>query len=86
MLEYDAYKYGYWTGNHMVFHFEDCIDCLRVLYGDRYNFVFHFDHRSGHAKNQVNGKDATKMKIFHGGRLQHPTLIKEKKGYLWSFH
>ena len=56
-----------------------------MLHDDQFNCVFLFDHISGHANKQVNGKDATKMKKIHGGRLQHPTLIKEKKEYLWSF-
>ena len=76
MLDYGSNKDGYWTGNHMIFQFEDCIYCLRVLCGDRYKFVFLFDHISGHGKKQVNGKYATKMIKFHGRRLQHPTLIK----------
>ena len=76
MLEYGANKYGYWTGNHMILQFENCIDCLQVLYGERYDLVFFFDHSSGHAKKQVNGKDTTKMKTFHGRILQHQNLIK----------
>ena len=79
-------KDGYCTGNYMIFQSKDCIYYLRVLYGDRYDFVFLFYHSSGHAKKQVNGKDATKTKKLHSGRLQHPTFIKDKKRYLWSFH
>ena len=48
--------------------------------------MFLFENISGHAKKQVNVKDATNMKKFHGRRLQHPAIIKEKKGYIWSFH
>ena len=44
---------GYWTGNHMILQVEDCIDCLRVLFTDQYDFAFLFDHSSGHAKKRV---------------------------------
>mmetsp|Transcript_18080 Transcript_18080/g.31860 ORF Transcript_18080/g.31860 Transcript_18080/m.31860 type:complete len:154 (+) Transcript_18080:288-749(+) len=39
-LEYGSNKEGYWTGNHMIVQFEDCIDCLKVVYGEDYDFVF----------------------------------------------
>ena len=38
---------GYWTGNHMILQVEDCIDCLRVLFADQYDYTFLFDHSSG---------------------------------------
>ena len=41
---------GYWNGNHMITQTEDCIDCLKVIYEDNFDFVFLFDHSSGHAK------------------------------------
>ena len=40
---------GYWTFNHMAIQFEDCVDCLRVLY-PHFDFAFFFDHSQGHAK------------------------------------
>ena len=79
LLEYGANNDGYWTGNHMILQFEDCIDCLRVLYAEQYDFVFLFDHSSGHAKKQENGEDASAMTQFHSGRLQKPTLIEEAR-------
>jgi hypothetical protein len=44
---------GYWTGNHMILQVKDCIDCLRILFKDQYNFAFLFDHSSGHAKERL---------------------------------
>ena len=41
---------GYWTYNHMAIQFEDCIDCLKVLFPP-FDFAFIFDHSQGHAKN-----------------------------------
>lgn len=70
----------------MIVQFEDCIDCLTVVYNDEYDFVFLFDHSSGHAKKRVNGLDAAGMNKSHGGTRQHPTLIKQKEGYLGPFH
>ena len=54
-------KSGYWGYNHMVTQLEDCVDCLRILfkgYGDEafmYDFVFEFDHSSGHSKQRTDG-------------------------------
>ena len=44
LFEYGANKEGYWTGNHMILQLEDCIDCLKSVYGDTYEFLFLFDH------------------------------------------
>jgi hypothetical protein len=46
---------GYWTGNHMILHTEDCIDCLKTIFESRYDFVFLFDHSSGHAQKKSRG-------------------------------
>jgi hypothetical protein len=27
---------GYWTGNHTIIQVEDCIDCLKVVFGEEY--------------------------------------------------
>mmetsp|Transcript_27620 Transcript_27620/g.59008 ORF Transcript_27620/g.59008 Transcript_27620/m.59008 type:complete len:743 (+) Transcript_27620:485-2713(+) len=85
-LWYGSNNEGYWTGNHMIVQLEDCMDCLTVLFGETYDFVFLFDHSSGHAKKRVNGLDAEKMNSGHGGLKQHPTMIKEKEGYLGPYH
>ncbi len=41
------FKFGgrndYWTGNHMIFQTEDCIDCLTTILGNQYKYVFLFD-------------------------------------------
>ncbi|KAL7525012.1 hypothetical protein ACHAXR_003180, partial [Thalassiosira sp. AJA248-18] len=85
-LWYGSNNEGYWTGNHMIVQLEDCMDCLQVLYADAFEFVFMFDHSSGHAKKRVNGLDADKMNCGSGGIKQHPTLIKEKEGFLGPYH
>jgi hypothetical protein len=44
-FELGANNEGYWTYDHMSIQFEDCVDCIRVLYPQ-----FEFDHLQGHAK------------------------------------
>lgn len=47
-LHYGQNNDGYWNYHHMIVQLGDIIDCLRVLYRDKYEFVFFFDHSSGH--------------------------------------
>ena len=49
---------GYWSYNHMSIQFEDCLDCIKVLY-PQFDFVFLFDHSQAHAKKLTNTLDAT---------------------------
>ena len=74
---------GYWTGNHMIVQVEDCIDCLRIY---QYDFVFLFDHSSGHAKKRVGGLSVSAMNKGFGGEKMRSTLIEKKQGYLGPFH
>jgi len=43
---------GYWAGNHTIIQVEDCKDCLDSIFEDKFQFVFLFDHSSGHAKKE----------------------------------
>jgi hypothetical protein len=76
---------GYWTGNHMILQVEDCIDCLRVLFTDQYDFAFLFDHSSGHAKKRVGGLSVSAMNKGMGGEKLRSTFIEKKEGLPWSF-
>ena len=69
----------------MIVQLEDCIDCLDVMFGDEYDFVFMFDHSSGHTKRRNNGLDADKNNVKQGGVRQHPTYI-ANADYLGQFH
>ena len=51
----------------MVLRTEDCIDVLRACFGEMYDYYFLFDHSSGHAKQRIDGLDATKMNQNFGG-------------------
>ena len=66
-FEYGASNQGYWDYNHMVLQLEDCIDCLQALHGDKYDFMFLFDHSSGHDKQRPNGLSVTQMIKHYGG-------------------
>ena len=77
---------GYWTYNHMAVQFEDCVDCLRVVY-PHFDFAFLFDHSQGHAKKLVNGLDAYAMNRGYGGvqpRMRE-SVIKAEDGYLGMY-
>ena len=77
---------GYWTGNHMILQTEDCIDCLQVIFESRYDFVFLFDHSSGHAKKRAGGLSVTSMTKGFGGEMLRNTKIEMHDGYLGPYH
>jgi hypothetical protein len=70
-FEYGVAGQGYWDYHHMVIQMEDCIDVLHVLHGlDEYDYIFLFDHLSGHDKQRPDGLSVTKMTSILGGRRQ----------------
>jgi hypothetical protein len=77
---------GYWTGNHMILQTEYCIDCLTTILGNQYEYVFLFDHSSGHAKKRVGGLNVTLMTTGFDGELLRNTKIDRCGGYLGLFH
>ena len=74
---------GYWTYNHMSIQFEDCVDCIKVIY-PHFDFVFLFDHSQGHAKKLTGGLDAYRMNKSYGGvqPMMRESKIKDHDGYL----
>ena len=82
-FELGANNEGYWTYNHMAIQFEDCVDCLKVIY-PQFDFAFLFDHSQGHAKKLANGLDAYSMNKGYGGAQprMYESIIKEDDGYL----
>ena len=83
-VELGANNEGYWTYNHMSIQFEDCVDCIKVIY-PQFDFVFMFDHLQGHAKKLINGLDAYTMNRGYGGaepRMRAESTVKEHNGYL----
>jgi hypothetical protein len=77
---------GYWTYNHMSVQFEDCIDCVKVIY-PHFDFVFFFDHSQGHSKKLTGGLVAYCMDRGYGGAqlIMHESEIKEQDGYLGMY-
>jgi hypothetical protein len=77
---------GYWTYNHMSIQFEDCVDCLKVVY-PHFEFVFLFDHSQGHAKKLTGGLDAYCMNKGYGGAqpIMRESQIKEQDGYIGMY-
>ena len=84
-FELGANNEGYWTFNHMAIQFEDCVDCLKVVY-PHFDFAFLFDHSQGHAKKLANGLDAYNMNKGFGGvqPMMRESMIKQRDGYLGS--
>jgi hypothetical protein len=82
-FELGANNAGYWTYNHMAIQFEDCVDCIKVMY-PQFDFAFLFDHSQGHAKKLANGLDAYSMNKGYGGAQprMRESVIKEEDGYL----
>ena len=74
-FEIGANNEGYWGYNHMVLQLEDCVDCLKVVY-PHLEFVFLFDHSSGHSKKRRGGLDAGQMNSGFGG--SQPTMRNSK--------
>ncbi|KAI2500095.1 hypothetical protein MHU86_14362 [Fragilaria crotonensis] len=82
-FELGANNEGYWTYNHMSMQFEDCVDCIKVIY-PQFDFVFLFDHSQGHSKKLTGGLDAYSMNRSYGGAqpIMRESKIKEHDGYL----
>ena len=47
-LQYGAKHEGYWSYEDMIIQVEDCIDCLKEINGDKFRYLFMFDHSNGH--------------------------------------
>ncbi|KAI2492116.1 hypothetical protein MHU86_22452 [Fragilaria crotonensis] len=67
----------------MAIQFEDCVDCLKVIY-PQFDFAFLFDHSQGHAKKLANGLDAYSMNRGYGGAQpkMRESIIKAEDAYL----
>jgi hypothetical protein len=62
---------GYWGYNDMVLQLQDCVDCLKAAF-PHLEFVFLFDHSSGHSTKRRGGLDASHMNYGFCG--SHPTM------------
>ena len=86
-FEYGVQAEGYWNYDSMLIQFEDCIDCLKVLY-PHYNYMFLFDHSCGHDKKRPDGLSVSGMTKGYGGSQvkMKTSKIVRKEGYLGKYH
>jgi hypothetical protein len=70
----------------MILQLEDCVGFLKTLY-PAMDFIFLFDHSSGHAKKRIGRLDASAMNKGFGGTQpsMRETIIKTEDGYLGPF-
>ena len=52
----------------MIFQLKDCVDCLKVLFNDQYQFLFLFNHSCGHGKKRQDGLNIENMLKSYGGK------------------
>ena len=74
-FEYGANAEGYWTYDHMVLQFEDCVDVLMVLYPEN-EYMFLFDHSCGHDRKRPDGLCVNSMRKGFGGKQ---SVMRESK-------
>jgi hypothetical protein len=84
-FEYGINAEGYWTYDHMVLQFEDCVDVVNVLYPG-YDYIFLFDHSCGHDRKRPDGLCANSIQKGFGGKqpMMRDTKI-ENDSYLGRF-
>jgi hypothetical protein len=84
-FEYGINAEGYWTYDHMVLQFEDCVDVVKVLYPD-YDYIFLFDHSCGHDRKCPDGLCANSIRKGFAGKqpMMRDTKI-ESEEYLGPF-
>ena len=85
-FEYGENREGYWNYSNMIIQFEDAVDVLQVMY-PTFDFVFLFDHSSGHAKQRPDGLNHHRMNRTFGGKANRmrDTIIESEEGYLGKF-
>ena len=86
-FEYGKNNDGYWTYQWMVCQLDDCVDVLKTLFGNQYDFLFMFDHSCGHDKKRTDGLIVENMAKIYGGKqaAMRDTEIKAVRGYLGPF-
>ena len=67
-FEYGNSKNGYWSYEDMVLQLEDCVDVLRAINGDKYDYCFLFDHSNGHDGLRPDGLNLNKISKYFGGK------------------
>eukprot|EP00957_Ditylum_brightwellii_P206956 15350784-Ditylum_brightwellii.AAC.1 len=60
-------KEGYWSYDHMVLQLEDILDVLYVAYGDKFDYLFLFDHSCGHDHMRTDALNINATSVGFGG-------------------
>ena len=47
-IQYGNMNKGYRSYKDMIIQVEDCMDCLKAIHGECYDYLFIFDHSNGH--------------------------------------
>jgi hypothetical protein len=68
-FKYGANAEGYWTYDHMVLQFKDCVDMVKVLYPE-YDYMFLFYYSCGHNRKRPDSLCVhSTMKGFWGKQM-----------------
>ena len=70
-LEYGSLKEGYWSYEDMVIQLEDCVDVLKAINGEKYDYCFLFDHSNGHDRLREDGLNLNNINKYYGGNQPH---------------
>ena len=83
-FELGANNEGYWPYNHMSIQFEDCVNCIKVVYPAHFNFAVFVRSFTGTCKKLAGGLDAYSMgKSYRGAHpMMREAKIKDHDGYL----
>jgi hypothetical protein len=66
-FEYGKNNDEYWTYQWMVCQLDDCVDILKMLFRNQYDFL-RFDYSCGHDKRKINGLIVENMAKMYGGK------------------
>ena len=66
-FQYGHNQDSYWTYDHIIIQFEGVCDLLFLIFGDAYEYVFYFDHSSGHDQLTPDELNVSQMNKYFGG-------------------
>ena len=65
-LEYGNSKDGYWSYEDIVLQLEDCVDVLKSINSDKFDYCFLFDHSNGYDRIRPDGLNINKISKYYG--------------------
>ena len=78
-FEYGAKKDGYWSYEHLIIQLKNCIDVIKVIYGNKCIIQFMVDHSYGHNRKREHGLNINAIYFGHNGRqcIMHDSKMTE---------